>query len=175
MAFNVQVRAFSPQSVTGSYTIPNDSKIGRMGLNTIYILTINDSRKVNSIEVPLYLEYKATDNIRLKAGPVISFPIKQANGNSILQPDSIRRDTAFYAKTAGLLAKTSYAKRINYGISGGVSMHLNRFIFEATYLKQLKGQKIISDLGSYTSSNSTFQFTLGFRLNRNRNFIRAGR
>jgi hypothetical protein len=159
---NAQVRLFSPQSVSGGYSHANESKKDT-SLSTI---SVKDSRKIYSVQVPVYLEYRASSAIRLKAGPVISLPISQGNGNSFLQPDSIRNDTAYHAAIQSQLKNTKYQQTINYGISAGASVTVNRFIIEATYLKLFNAQKIISPLGSYTSSGNTIQVSVAFKFNK---------
>ncbi|PTQ99701.1 hypothetical protein C8P68_102530 [Mucilaginibacter yixingensis] len=163
-AINAQVRLFNPQKLNGSYTHKNESKKDTLPK----ILTINDSRTVYSAQIPVYLEYKATENLRIKAGGVVSLPIRQARGSSKLSPDTIRKDSAYFAKTMNTLGGTKYEAKINFGISAGVALHYNRFLFEATYLHPLKPQKVSSDLGSYTSGGNQLQLTIGFKLNKRR-------
>jgi len=160
-AINPQVKLFSPQSITTVYSHANQSRVDS-GQN----LTITASRKVYSVSIPIYAVYNATSNISFKAGPVINFPIKQINTNSLLQPAAIKTDTTYYPNIIGILNKTQYDQKLNFGISGGASVKYKRFIFEATYLKSLSGYGITSGLGSYKSYNSTFQFTIGFQLDK---------
>ncbi|MEB0261923.1 hypothetical protein QN352_09590 [Mucilaginibacter sp. 10I4] len=159
---NAQVRLYSPQSISGGYTHANESKKD----TSLKTINIKDSRNTYSVQVPVYLEYKASSAIRLKAGPVISLPIRQDNGNSFLQPDSIRKDTAYHAAIQSQLKNTKYQQKINYGFSAGASVTVNRFIIEATYLKRFNAQKIISPLGSYSSSGNTIQISVAFKLNK---------
>jgi len=160
-AINPQVKLFSPQSITTVYAHANQSRVDS-GQN----LTITASRKVYALSIPIYAVYNATSNVSFKAGPVINFPIKQINTNSLLQPASIKADTTYYPNIIGILNKTQYDQKLNFGISGGASIKYKRFIFEATYLKSLSGYGITSGLGSYKSYNSTFQFTIGFQLDK---------
>lgn len=162
LGVNLQVHLFSPQTASGSYTHVNGSKID----TNLKTFLITDSRKIRSLEIPLYLEYKATRNVSLKAGPVFSLPLKQSNSKISFTPDSIRQDSVYYPGIAGLLSKTKYQAKLNYGISAGISAHFNRFILEATYLRRLNIQTITSGLGSYKYNSNTFQFTLGFMLNK---------
>ena len=148
-------------SYSQSYTFQTDT-----GKKT-RAFTIKDSRKLNTIDVPFYIEYKAAGNLRLKAGPVLSIPLKQKDGKYSFQPDSLKKDSsALYTKTVSSMNKTKYQQKLGYGISAGVSYQVNRLIFEATYLKRLTVQKISSDLGSYQYNSNTLQFTVGFRLNK---------
>ncbi|WP_295666486.1 outer membrane beta-barrel protein [uncultured Mucilaginibacter sp.] len=156
-----QLRLFSPQNIITTYSHANQSKV-----DSNQNLTITSSRKVYAVSVPIYAVYNATSNLSIKAGPVINFPVKQINANSLLQPAAIKADSAYYANINGILNKTQYDQKLNFGISAGASYKYKRFIFEATYLKSLSGYGVTSGLGSYKSYNGTFQFTVGFQLNK---------
>jgi hypothetical protein len=158
---NTQLKLLNPQTLTGSYTHANESKV-----DSGQLLNITDTRKAYFVSIPLHVVYRATDILSFKAGPVINIPVKQVSGNSVLQPAGIRSDTSYYNKTIAILGQTQYTPKLNYGLSGGVSIHYQRLIFEATYLKGLSGQKVTSGLGSYIGYYNTFQFTIGFQLNK---------
>ncbi len=160
---NIQTQIYSPQTINTSYTHANGSKV-----DSTQTLKITASRKVYNINVPIHIVYNVTDNISIKAGPVIGFPVKQINTNSSLLPAGIRSDTAYYAKSIAILNQTKYEQGINLGFSGGGSIRAGRFIFEATYLKSITGYKIISDWGTYKSNNGTLQFTISFKLNKSK-------
>jgi len=160
-AINPQIRLFSPQSISTTYTHANQSKI-----DSNQNLKITASRKVYAVSVPIYAVYNVTSKISFKAGPVINFPVKQINTNSLLQPAGIKADSTYYTKIAGILDSTKYAQKLNFGISAGASIKYKRLIFEATYLKSLSGYGVTSGLGSYKSYNGTFQFTIGFQLDK---------
>jgi hypothetical protein len=100
-AISSQIKLFSPQTITTTYSHANQSKV-----DSTQSLTITASRKQYAISVPIYLQYKATNSINLKAGPVINFPVKQINSNSTLQPTAIRSDSVYYPKITGILNAT---------------------------------------------------------------------
>ncbi|BAU52240.1 outer membrane beta-barrel protein [Mucilaginibacter gotjawali] len=156
-----QLRLFSPQTITTTYSHANNSKV-----DSNQNLTITSSRKVYALSVPIYAVYNATSNLSIKAGPVINFPIKQINTNSLLQPATLKADSAYYTNIIGIINKTKYDQKLNFGISAGASYKYKRFIFEAAYLKSLSGYSVTSGLGSYKSYNGTFQFTIGFQLDK---------
>lgn len=162
LGLNVQLKLLSPQQVSGSYKFRNGSKAD----TSLKIISAADSRKIYSVEVPLYVEYKATKSLKLKAGPVFSIPVKQFGGKAAIQQDTIRKDSAYFVNTTSALNKAKYAPKLNYGISAGVALHVDRWSFEATYLKRLNNQKISSDLGSYQYSGNTLQIGIGFQLNK---------
>ncbi|MDB5110214.1 MAG: hypothetical protein JWR67_1328 [Mucilaginibacter sp.] len=160
-ALGITVNYLSPQTVSGSYSHANASKI-----DSTQRLQISDSRKIYSVNVPIQIQYKVSDHISFTAGPVISMPVKQVNGSSVLQPAAIKADTIYFPKLTSSLNNTKYESKLNYGLSGGLIIVVNRFSFGASYLRGLSGPKIISDLGSYTSNTSTLQFMVGFKLNK---------
>lgn len=165
LSLNLQVKLLSPEPISGSYTHPNGSRID----TNQKIFRINDSRKVYSLQVPLYVQYALTPYLSLKASPVIGIPLKQSDGRTSLLPDSIRTDTSYYPGIAGALSKTKYRETPAYGISLGAAFNLGRFSFETVYLKQLNKQVVGSTLGNYKYSDQAFQFTVGFRLNKLKN------
>ncbi|MDB5017166.1 MAG: hypothetical protein JWQ84_1998 [Mucilaginibacter sp.] len=160
-AINSQVRLFSPQTITTTYAHANQSKV-----DSGQSLKITASRKQYAISIPIYLQYKVTNTISFKAGPVINIPVKQTGANSVLQPATIRSDSAYFSKVTGILNATKYDQTINLGFSGGASIQFKRWVFEATYLESLSGYKVTSDLGTYKSNNGTLQITVGFQLNK---------
>jgi len=160
-ALGLAVNYLSPQSVSGNYSHANASKI-----DSNQRLQINDSRKIYSVNIPIQVQYKVSAHISFTAGPVISMPMKQANENSVLQPAAIKADTVYFPKLTSSLNNTKYESKLNYGLSGGLVIYVNRVSFGASYLRGLNGPKVTSDLGSYSSNASTLQFTLGFKLNK---------
>ncbi len=159
--FNAQARALSPQSFSGTYTHANQSKV-----DSGQVLQITDKRKAYFVSIPVHLVYKATDILSFKAGPVINIPVKQVAGSSVLQPAGIKADSTYFATATTALNATKYTPTFNLGFSGGVSIHYQRLIIEATYLKGLSGQKVTSGLGNYNGYYNSFQFTIGFQLNK---------
>ncbi|MFI5139119.1 MAG: hypothetical protein ACHQIM_14950 [Sphingobacteriales bacterium] len=158
---NSQVQIFGPQTITGAYTHANQSKV-----DSGQTLKITDSWKRYAVNVPIYIRYKVTGNIGVMAGPVLNFPVKQVYASSTLQPAGIKADSAYYAKVTGILNATKYDQKLNFGFSGGLNIQFKRLSIEATYLKSLSGYQATSGFGSHTYGNGTFQFTLGFRLNK---------
>jgi len=156
-----QVHFFSPQTIVTSYNHANQSKV-----DSGQSLNITASRKMYAISVPIFIAYNTGNGLNLKVGPVISFPVKQINTASVLLPFSIRTDTTYYKNMSTILNATQYRQNINFGFSAGASYQVKRFIFEATYLKSLSGYSINSGLGAYKSYNGTFQFTIGFQLDK---------
>ncbi|MDB4905031.1 MAG: hypothetical protein JWQ63_4312 [Mucilaginibacter sp.] len=160
-AVNSQIRLFSPQTISTTYTHPNASKI-----DSAQSLQITSSRKIYSISIPLHAVYKVNSNLSFMAGPVINIPIKQINTNSTLQPAAIRSDSSYYQGILAVLNKTKYEQKLNFGLSGGVNIHFKRLSFGAAYMRSLSGYQVSSDFGTYKSYNGTLQFMVGFQLNK---------
>lgn len=162
-AIDVQVKVLNPQTISGSYTHANGSKV-----DSGKILQVTDSRKAYFITIPLHIAYWVNDRFSIKGGPVINIPVKQMSGTTTLAPETIKRDSTYYATTISQLNATRYNQQINFGVSGGVSLQFNRFNVEATYQKNLSGYSVTSGFGSYKSHSGSLQFTVGFKLNRPR-------
>ncbi|TWI99210.1 outer membrane protein with beta-barrel domain [Mucilaginibacter frigoritolerans] len=158
-AVGLQTQFFSPQSITTSYTHANESKV-----DSGQSLQITASRKLYTVNIPINVIYKVSDNFSLMGGPVIGIPIKQISATSTLLPATIKNDSAYYAKVSSILNQTNYEQKLNIGINAGVGFHYKRWLFEASYLKSLTGYAISNTWGTYKSSGSTFQFTIGFQI-----------
>ncbi len=158
---NLGIRGLNPQNLSGSYTHANESKI-----DTLQTLNISDSRKVYFVDVPLNLVFKPNQYLSLKAGPVFSLPVKQVNGISTFQTGKLKKDSLYYVKVTQTINATNYTQSVNVGLSFGASAQTGRFIFDAAYIRGLKGLTVGSGLGSYTANSNYFLFTVGFKLNR---------
>ncbi len=161
---NLQTRFLVPHLASGSYSHANNSKV-----DTNQTLQITDSRKIYTADIPLHIVYNLTGGLSLKAGGVISIPVKQINGSSSFQTSGTRKDTTGYYKTLTNTVNTnSFEKKLDYGLSGGISLHVKRLLFDATYYRGLQTQKVSSTLGSYTNNTNGVQLTIGFKLNKSK-------
>ncbi|WP_448698061.1 outer membrane beta-barrel protein [Mucilaginibacter sp. AW1-3] len=158
---NLSIRGLNPQNVSGTYSHKNESK-----KDTLQTLDMSDSRKLYFIDVPLNLVFRPAAGISIKAGPVFSLPVKQANGVSTFQTGKLKKDSAYYAGVIQTINATNYTQSLSMGLSGGVSFETGRFIFDAAYVTSLKGVTVGSSLGSYTTNGSSFLFSVGFKLNK---------
>jgi hypothetical protein len=125
--------------------------------------TINDSRKLNIITVPVTLEYQVSDIISINAGPQISFSGRQSNLNTKLGTISDRRDTLFRTHTIDSALRFNNINKINVGISGGISIHLNRFYIDGTYQQNLTPYRVTTGLGGYKQYYHSFQIGLRYK------------
>jgi len=139
-----QVTILSPMVVKGStYT---DSPA------TLNNRNVSDSKKVYSVQFPFYTTYQFTKFIGFKAGPVISFPVKQFN--TYTQTDSL---------SSSFITHSRYDQKPDYSFMGGINFKYNWIIFETSYLKGLTSHSITSDSFIHKSTNNTFQFTIRLR------------
>lgn len=125
--------------------------------------TINDSRKLNIITVPVTLEYQVSDIISINAGPQISFSGRQSKLSTKLGTISDRRDTLFRTHTIDSALRFNSINKINVGISGGISIHLNRFYIDGTYQQNLTPYRVTTGLGGYKQYYHSFQIGLRYK------------
>ncbi|SDD32345.1 Outer membrane protein beta-barrel domain-containing protein [Mucilaginibacter pineti] len=165
-AVNVQVKGLNPLKLSGAYTHANASKTDTGLVDSGETLRIKDSRKAYFINVPVHFVYKINKYVGVKAGPVINIPVKQVNGNAVLQPVKIMTDTPYFKNINKQLSATQYQQKINFGLSGGVTLQYQRFLLEATYNKSFSSYRVVSDLGSYSQNPGSVQISIGFQLNK---------
>lgn len=147
-----QVNILSPQNENGG-TYAGLFLNTVNGITTVDFKSINNSRKVYSIQVPLYALYHLTKNIGFKGGSVASFPVKQIS--TINPADTVNNP---------ILVTAQYQKKTNYSLLGGINYRYKRLIFEADYLKGLTKHDIISDTLIHRGTNNTFQFSIKLQL-----------
>lgn len=150
----------------GNYTVTTTVNGAAMYTYLITVTNIGDSRKVYFVDVPLNLVFKPNQYLSIKAGPVFSLPVKQVNGISTFQTGKLKKDSLYYVKVTQTINATNYTQSINMGLSLGASAQTGRFIFDAAYIRGLKGLTVSSGMGSYTANNNSFLFTIGFKLNK---------
>ncbi len=160
---NLQLRGLNPQTISGAYTHKNDSK-----KDTNQVLTITDSRKVYTADAALSLVFKPVTGLSLKAGPVFSYGLKEANGNTTFQTGPLKKDSLYYVSVTKFINATTFTKSLNIGLSAGVGYQWGRFVFDVAYIKKFNGITVGSTLGSYTAVNDQVLFSVGFKLNKAR-------
>jgi len=146
----LQLRVLSPSTITGNYQIPH--KIQTDSINTTTYRAQPDSRKLYSVQVPVYATYQLSNFAALKAGPVLSFPIKQLS--------TAKTDSA----SAQLLTSSRYDQKFDLGLTGGVILRYKRLSFDIAYLRGFTTHTVKSDSLSYKMHNSQLQFTIGIQL-----------
>ena len=159
LGVNIQLKVLNPQNISGSYAHANGSKA-----DSNQTLMVTDSRKAYFVSIPVHGVYKINDHIGIKAGPVINVPVKQINATTTLLPANVKTDSAYYASVTGQLKNTRYQQKINFGLSGGVSVTYKRLFLEAVYSKGVSGYNVSSGFGSYKYNAGNVQVTIGFSL-----------
>jgi hypothetical protein len=138
---NLQVKLPSPHQARGNYSHTEEGK-SDTGKTQIINSKITDSRKMYMVDIPLHLVYHINPNIGIKAGPVLSIPLQDANGISIVTTSGTPKDSiAYIAKMSEALNHTSIERRIYYGLSGGISLNYGRFLLDATYYHNFQAQR----------------------------------
>jgi hypothetical protein len=146
----LQLRVLSPSTITGNYQIPH--KIQKDSTTITTYRAQPDSRKLYSVQMPVYATYQITNFAAIKAGPVLSLPVKQF---SIAKTDSASRQ---------LLGTSHYDQKLDLGFTGGIILRYKRLSFDAAYLRGLTTHQVRSDSLSYRVHNSQLQFTIGIQL-----------
>jgi hypothetical protein len=125
--------------------------------------TINDSRKLNVITVPVTLEYQVSDIISINAGPQLSFSARQSKLSTKLGTVLDKRDTLARTHTIDSALLINSINKINVGISGGISIRLNRFYIDGTYQQNLTPYNVTTGLGGYKQYYRSFQIGLRYK------------
>jgi hypothetical protein len=155
-----QVKVLTPQNISYNYPHVND------GLLDSARLQLNSSRKIYSLEIPLQLSYRINNYLSVRAGPMVSIPMKQANiTNRILTPGA-KSDSAYFVSLTDSLKNTKYLPKLNFGLSGGVNFQFKRLSFGAMWNQSLSSYQINSDFGTYSTKPGTFQFNIGWQLDK---------
>ena len=152
---NAGIRINSKKQLAGTYTHPSF-----YAPDSLQAFRITDSRKVLALDIPISLEYKVSNLISFKAGPVISLGLSQSNKSSKVS-ELNRRDSLFFSKTITDTLGFTTVKKLNVGFSGGVSLHVKQFDIDGRY--QLMPYKVNSPIGSYRKIYNTFQLGVSYR------------
>ncbi|GAB3934596.1 outer membrane beta-barrel protein [Mucilaginibacter myungsuensis] len=157
-----QLWLYNPQKISGGYDHANGSKV-----DSGQLIRVTDSRKDYFVTLPIQAIYKVNDNLSVKLGPVLKFPISQTSGVTSLIPATISRDTAYFRNTMAQLNGTRLDQKMSVGISGGLQYQYGRFNIQANYLKNLSGYSVTSGYGNYKMTDpGSLHITVGVRLNR---------
>jgi hypothetical protein len=162
---DAQIKLLVPDKISGNYnhTFATRNDTGKI-VKQAY--KISDTRKAYSAQMPLHLVYNITPNISLKAGPVITLPIKHFGASSFTASgDTIVDSIGYASRLADTISKVTFKKKLSVGISGGVGFSYKRLRLEAVYYYG-SPYNVSTPLGSYSPKVSNLQITLGFKLNK---------
>ncbi len=127
-------------------------------------LTINSTRKISYVDIPVLVTYKVSNKFTIKAGPVISIPIKTEANKNTLGPLSSSADTTTLRTVTPYVNSTTISSKVNFSFSAGAQYNVKRFYFDATYLQGLSPYTIGSGLGSGKIYYRTIQIGIGYHL-----------
>ncbi len=161
----LQGRLLTPHNISGTYNYTH--QLSADTSQTSQILGISDSRKVYTLDLPLYAIYKVSPAVSFKAGALFSIPIKQINGtNSFTISGPLRDSVVYYNSVTNSINASRFDKKIRVGASIGIGYTYKFLWLDATY--NFQGQKIISSLGGYNANTNSLQLTLGIKFNKSK-------
>lgn len=147
----------SNQKIEGQFTHPSYYRP-----DSLPPFTIAATRKVITIDIPLTAAYELSKHIDLKAGPIISFTGKPSKIITRLNPIADPRDTLYHSKQIDSTLVNTNANKVNFGITGGISIHIKQFDINGSY-QWLTPYKVSNSLGSFKQSNQVFRIGVGYR------------
>jgi hypothetical protein len=153
---NAGLRINSPRQLSGEYThatyfIPDSPARFK----------ITDSRKILVLDIPVQVEYKISNLISIKGGPVISFAVRQSNKSSNVIVNTLQ-DTLYHKKQITADIANTTVNTVNMGFNGGISFHLKQFDINGQY-QVLSPYNIKNVLGAYSNTYHTFQVGVSYR------------
>jgi len=126
------------------------------------VFKVTDSRKVNTISVPVNFEYKVSNMVSIHAGPQFSFSAGQSSHSNKLQAITNYRDTLGHSYSIDSALKYNSISKFNVGISGGVSIRVSpHFYIEGLYQQNITPYNVNTGLGNYKQYYHSVQ--LGIR------------
>ena len=161
---------FSSRIIRGKYSIGKYQYItqddsGHITSHTANGLFVTTSQKISTIEIPLIASYKLTKWLSIKGGPVISVPIKTGAINNTLSPVGSPLDTVPAFKVLlGTVSSTSILNKVNFNLSGGVLISIDRLYFDASYVQSTGPYTTYSSLGSGNTYYHYLQLGIGYKL-----------
>lgn len=158
---NAGLRLSFANVVEGSYTHPSYNLKDSAKKED---LTILDHRQFTTADIPLGLEYKISNRVSIKAGPVLSFLIKNGGMGSKLGTVKNLFDTVYNSKKINSALANSTTNKLNIGFSTGLNIRFKQFSIEAGYRQNFIPYKVSSDLGSYKKDFKTFQIGIGYSI-----------
>lgn len=145
------------RTLSGTYTHPS---IYRPDSSSAILL--NDSRKVQPIDIMLNLQYRVSKLVSVKAGPVLSYAGKQLNTSTRLGTVGSFRDTLGYSKTIDSVRNTTvFNKKMNLGFTGGLGVKIKQFELNARYL-WLPPYKVSNSWGTYSQPANRLQIGVSY-------------
>jgi hypothetical protein len=131
------------------------------------IFKVTDSRKVNTISIPITFKYKVSKLVSIHAGPQLSLSTGQSMHSNKLQTIPNYRDTASHSHSIDSALKYNSISKFNIGISGGVSIRVSpHFYFEGLYQQNITPYKVKTGLGNYNQYYHSVQLGIRYTFKR---------
>ena len=167
---NTGIRLDLNRPLSGGFTYPaNNEIIPRNNQpDSSSSFKITDSRKITVLSVPVNLEYKISNIISINAGPQISFSVNQTKVTTKAGTITSYRDTLGNTHNVDSALKINAINKINFGVSGGISIHLHQFYIDGSYLQNITPYKITTGLGGYQQYYRSFQVGLRYKFKKKR-------
>ncbi|WP_293916056.1 MULTISPECIES: hypothetical protein [unclassified Sphingobacterium] len=157
-AVSLGLNANSNRKVSGEFSHPSYFRPDSLG----YSFMIRDSRKLAAIDIPLKVEYRLSNHISLNTGVIIDLPVKQSSKMTGLGPVYDVRDTLRHSQEINSALTNINANKVNIGLSGGITVHLQRFDLKGNY-QVLNPYRVSNALGSYKPNNGFYRVGIGYR------------
>jgi hypothetical protein len=135
-------------------------------VDSLNTFKVTNSRKISSVSVPITLEYKVSNRVSIHAGPQIRISVNQTKITNKLGTVTNYRDTLSKSNSIDSSLRINSINKINLGISGGVSIHLNRFYIDGRIQQNITPYKISTALGNYQQNYRSFQIGVRYILKR---------
>ena len=158
---NAGARIDLSRNLSGTITHPSYSRPDTV------VFKVTDSRKVNTISIPITFKYKVSKLVSIHAGPQLSFSAGQSMHSNKLQTISNYRDTASHSHSIDSALKYNHISKFNIGISGGISIRVSpRFYIEGSYQQNITPYKVNTGLGNYNQYYHSVQLGIRYTFKR---------
>jgi len=151
------IRINSLRQLSGEYSHPSYYRP-----DSLPPFKVIDSRKLLVLDIPVNLTYRISKVISIKAGPLLSFSLKQSAINSQLAPIADQRDTVYHSREINKAISNTTIGKVSFGFTGTISFHLKQLDLNGGY-QLLSPYKVSSDLGSYRKTYHSVQLGIGYR------------
>jgi hypothetical protein len=169
ISLGIGINILSPKIISGSSSFTNYSyvTVNDTGKKTTHLIgkaTVNSTRKLYSVDIPVIARYRLNNFISFNAGPVISLPVKQLPVKNSLSNLSAPVDSTGSVYLKNYVNSAAINNKLNFSLSGGVRVNVNRFFIDGAYMQNITPYTITTSFGSGKIYYHTFQFGVGFLL-----------
>lgn len=127
---------------------------------------VYNSGKVQTLSIPIHIEYRLSNIISIHAGPQFSYTLKQTHVLSRLGTIVNYRDTLAKSLSIDSAFKHSSINKLTIGASAGISVRIGKLYVDGRYLQNITPYKVNTGLGSYQQYYRSFQIGIRYQLKR---------